>query len=142
MKKASHILGIIGGVLALVGAVGCIIFGLLIAVFAPGLAGFISGFMTGSEAQLPSLFSMFSQIGGIAIIIAGVVMVAIGVLALLGAKNVNINNTKAGVLMLVAGGLSLCTGWGWVITVLCVLGGVFALVKEKAPGIAPPPPQG
>jgi hypothetical protein len=35
--------------------------------------------------------------------------------------------------MLVAAGLSLLTGYGWAITVLCVLGGVFALVKEKTP---------
>jgi hypothetical protein len=142
MKKASHILGLIGGILALVAAGACIIVGLLIAVLAPGLAGLISGFVHGPEIQLPSLFGLFSQIGGIAIIIVGLVSTAIGVLALVGAKNVDTNSTKAGVLMLVAGGLALFTSIGWPITVLCVLGGIFALVKEKTPDCAPPPPQG
>jgi hypothetical protein len=140
MKKASHILGLIGGVLALVAAAGCIIGGLILAVFAPGLAGFVSGFLRGPEASLPGFFSLFSQIGGIAVIVVGLVSVAVGVLALIGAHHVNKNNVKAGVLLLVAGGLSLCTGFGWVITVLCVLAGIFALVKEKGP--EPVPPQG
>ena len=133
MKKASHILGLIGGVLALVCAAACIIVGLLIVLFAPSLAGFIAGFLHGPEANLPGLFGMFTQIGGAALIIAGLIMAAAGVLALVGAHHVGKRNVKAGVLMLVAAGLSLITGYGWVITVLCVLGGVFALVKEKTP---------
>ena len=133
MKKASHILGLIGGVLALVCAAACMVIGLLIVLFAPALAGVIASFLHGPEANLPGLFGLFTQIGGIAVIIAGLAMAAVGVLALVGARHVGRNNVKAGVLMLVAAGLSLLTGYGWVITVLCVLGGVFALVKEKAP---------
>lgn len=141
MKKASHILGLVGGVLALVGAAGCIVGGTLLAAFAPGFAGFFSGFLRGPGVHIPGMFGLFSQVGGIALIVAGAFMAAIGVLSLVGATNVNKNNTKAGVLMLVAGGLSLLTGFGWVVTVLCVLGGVFALVKDKAPDNVPPPPQ-
>jgi len=122
-----------------VGAFVCIVIGLIIVLFVPNLAGFFSGVMHGPNAPIPSLFSLFSAIGGIAVIIVGLVMVAIGVLSLVGAKNVNLNNTKAGVLMLVAGGLALFTDIGWIITVLCVLGGIFALVKDKAPGCVPPP---
>ena len=141
MKKASQILGLIGGVLALVCAAGSIAGGTLIAAVSPGLFNFIPGMMGGPGPHLAGFFGLFGQFGGVALIIAGAFMIAVGVLALVGANEVPRNNVRAGVLMLIAGGIAMITGFGGPIMVLCVLGGVFALVKDKAPG-NPPPPQG
>ncbi len=143
MRKASSVLGIVGGALALACAAVGIIGGTLLTVFAPNLFQNFSGFMTKDfiPGHMPDFMGFAWQAGGIVLLVVSAMMIAVGVLALIGGNMVKKNNVKAGVLMLVAGGISMFTGYGWVITVLCVLGGIFALVKEKAPENPPSPPQ-
>jgi hypothetical protein len=144
MRKASSVLGIVGGALALACAAIGIVGGVLLTAFAPDFFQNFSGFFRNDfmPGNMPSFMGFAWQAGGIVIIVVSVMMLAVGVLALMGGNLVKKNNVKAGVLMLVGGGISMFTGYGWVITVLCVLGGIFALVKEKSPDNAPPPPQG
>lgn len=144
MRKASSVLGIVGGALSLLMALLCVIGGILL--------------MTMDSGSLRSLFFSMSErmdfgprflldwsayIGGIVLIVFGVIKAACGVLGLVGGLKVKTNNITAGVLMIVAAGVSLLLTAGWLATILLTLGGIFALVKEKpvAPPLPSPPMQ-
>lgn len=136
MRKASHVLGMVGGCLALVSAGFRILGGVLMAVGGPVVFREFAGYFSRlTFDNIPSGFmqSMAAGIGGIVFVFLGVVSVASGVLGLAGAAAVAKNNVRAGVLMLVGAGLCMMTGGGPVLLLL-LLGGIFALVKEKKPG--------
>ncbi len=136
MKKASYVLGIIGGCLAVISALLCLALGLFL--------------LLGSQAFFSELFSFINEvaihnvpfnfidgnfvgvISGVFVLFTAVISLAAGVLGLIGAVSVNKNNVKAGVLMIVGAGLCLITPViGFFPMALLLLGGIFALVKEK-----------
>jgi hypothetical protein len=73
---------------------------------------------------------VFSMGGGI-VLGAGVLAAVAGILGLVGGCIVRKKSTAAGVLMIVAGALCLVAFFNFVSMVLLVLGGIFALIKER-----------
>lgn len=144
MRKASHVLGLVGGCLGLVGAFFYVLGGIFLLAGGGYLIKEITQ-MLGSFARMPNfpfdwLSGSLIGFGGVLIVFLGIMYAASGILGVIGARSVETNNVKAGVLMLVGAGLSLITGFGFIPMVLLLLGGIFALVKEKTPQ-APPPLQ-
>jgi hypothetical protein len=140
MRKASKVLGIVGGAVSLLAALLCIIGGII--------------FMTTDTSIFTDLFdNMYMDMGfassmlmnwtagilGVVLIVIGVLNAVGGVLGLVGGLMVDKKNVTAGVLMIVSAGISLLLSGNWLTMILCTLGGIFALVKEKPP--VPPLPQ-
>jgi hypothetical protein len=140
MRKASKVLGIVGGAVSLLAALLCIIGGII--------------FMTTDTSIFTDLFdNMYMDMGfassmimnwtagilGIVLIVIAVLNAVGGVLGLVGGLMVDKKNVTAGVLMIVSAGISLLLSGNWLTMILCTLGGIFALVKEKPP--VPPLPQ-
>ncbi len=122
MKTASMVLGIVGGAIA-------IITGLL---YAFGLSAFLGGFFEGFARSSDSFdFSYLSNLYNTLFIVFGIVCTLSGVLGLIGGIIVKKHNIAAGVMMIVAAVMSISF-------ILFLLGGIFALMKEK-PQYAPQP---
>jgi hypothetical protein len=64
-----------------------------------------------------------------------------GVLGIVGAALTRKKNVIAGVLMIIAAVLCLFTVVGFISTILFVLGGIFALINDKSAQAPVPPPQ-
>lgn len=144
MRKASHVLGLVGGCLALVCAFLYVLGGIFLLA---GGGNFINEIlrMAGGFGRVPRfpfdwLRGSLVGFGAIIIIFLGIMHAASGILGVIGARSIEKNNIQAGVLMLVGAGLSLLSGIGFIPMVLLLLGGIFALVKEKTP-LSPPPIQ-
>ncbi len=139
MRKVSKVLGIVGGVLSLVMGVLCILGGVLLMTFGSGImTDIIQHFSKINTFDTPGfIFDFSAQISGVVMIFVGFFSAASGVLGLIGGTMVLKNNVTAGVLMIVAAGIGLLLSGGWIATILLILGGIFALVKEKQPQ-APP----
>lgn len=136
MRKASRILGIIGGCLALVVAFFMLLGGIFMLIGGEFLFAEIGRVVNHATRFADGPWNWMSYgflgtIGGIFMFFGFALATAAGILGLVGATSVETNNTKAGVLMLVGAGLSLLTGIGFYTMVLLLLGGIFALVKEK-----------
>lgn len=134
MRKASFVLGIVGGSLALLMALLFIACGILLMAIN---SDFIQRILDVVQADVPHaagfLFDWSTDVAGITAIVIGGVKAVCGVLGLVGGLSVKTNNVTAGVLMIVAAGVSLIITGAWITTVLLTLGGIFALVKEKPP---------
>lgn len=125
MRKASKILGIIGGSLAL--AVPAII---VLSFFVPRRP---MGFVAPYPSFLPDLFEVLT-------FVYIFLSIAVCILGITGGLLVPKKSKTAGILMLVGAGLSLfCSN---ISMVLLVIGGVFALQRDKntPPNTAPEPP--
>jgi len=137
MRKASYVLGMVGGCLALVGAVLYIVGGLFIVftgtLFFDEIMAIINNFVNLPGGSTNWINTFVIGMGGVLIVVLGVLCAVAGILGLVGARKIEKNNVKAGVLMLVAAGLSLIAGFGFFLMILFLLGGIFALVKEKSP---------
>ncbi len=134
MRKSSMVLGLIGGILA-------VLIGLLIIA---GGAFFTEMFPTMMESEIysagsdfedfssadmdmmSSVFTVFFTAFGAAILIAGI-------LGVIGAAVVNKNNVLAGVLMLLGAAFTFFTVYAFISFILLLLGGIFALTREKSP---------
>ena len=125
--------------MALAGAFFAMLGGVFMMVSGPHLFSELAAFFSRiSSADIPFTFSQgFAGWGGIAAFFTGMVGVAVGILGLIGATSVTKNSQKAGVLMIVAAGLRMLTGGG-IVFVLLLLGGIFALIKEKPQAAEPP----
>ncbi len=132
MRKASMVLGIIGGAISLLGALSSIVVGFMM----KSDTGFISNLF---NRVYSGFFSITADIWGVVMIVTGVIQIVCGVLGLVGGLTVNKKNVTAGVLMIVAAGISLLIT-GWLAMMLFALGGIFALVKEKLPVVPVQPP--
>ena len=140
MKKASSILGIVGGALSLFGALLCVVGGILIMCLnSSGIWNFVRRFDVDIPFFGAGLFDWSLNIVGIVVIIFGMLKAGCGVLGLIGGTMVKKNTVTAGVLMIVAAGVSLVLTGGFFSMVLFTLGGIFALIKEK-PQAAPMQP--
>ena len=130
MKKASKVLGIIGGVLG-------VIIGIILSVY--GALFVIIGNVASSPGDdVNALENLFSVLGGamfygygITCLILGLIGIAGAVLGFVGASKVKKRHILAGVLLLVAAVLSISTAIGIIATVLFILAGIFALLREK-----------
>lgn len=137
MKKASSVLGIVGGALSLFMALLCVVGGIvLMAMNSSAIWDFVRRFDVNVPFFGNNMFDWSLDIAGIAVIIFGLLKAACGVLGLVGGTMVPKNNVTAGVLMIVAAGVSLVITGGFFSMVLFTLGGIFALIKEKPP-VAP-----
>lgn len=137
MKKASSVLGIVGGALSLFTALLCVVGGIvLMAMNSSAIWDFVRHFDVNIPFFGDNMFDWSLDIAGIVVIIFGLLKAACGVLGLIGGTMVKKNNVTAGVLMIVAAGVSLVITGGFFSMVLFTLGGIFALVKEKPP-VAP-----
>ncbi len=125
MRKASMVLGIVGGALSLLGALSMIILG----AFMNSDQGFFSGIL---NRVYSDFFNISGDFWGILFLVIGVAELVCGVLGLIGGLKVNKNNVTAGVLMIVSAGISLLMS-AWLSMILFALGGIFALIKEKPP---------
>lgn len=134
MRKASKVLGIVGGAVSLLFALLCIIGGI---VFMATDTSIFTDLFDNMYMDMGFASNMFMNwtagILGIVLIVFGVLNVVGGVLGLVGGLMVNKKNVTAGVLMIVSAGLSLLLTGNWLTMILCTLGGIFALVKEKPP---------
>ncbi len=142
MRKASSILGIVGGALSLFVALLFVVGGiLLMALNTNGIWDFVRHFDVNIPYFGDQIYNWIPGFTGIVVIIVGILKAACGALGLVGGTMVKKNNVTAGVLMIVAAGVSLVITGGFFSMVLFTLGGIFALVKEKPPvtPVQPPP---
>lgn len=137
MRKASYVLGIVGGCLALIIAFVSLISGLFILMGGQAIFSEITSFLNQVTRMNYGPWNFLSGnfigwIGGLMVLYVCAMSLSAGILGLIGAVSVNKNNVKAGVLMLVGAGLCFITpAIGFIPMVLLILGGIFALVKEK-----------
>lgn len=142
MRKAGKVLGIVGGALSLLATLLYIIGGI---VFMSTDTGFITDLIDSMYMDMDMGFASnmimnwTTSILGVMLIVIGVFNAVGGVLGLVGGLMVDKKNVTAGVLMIVSAGISLLLSGNWLTMVLCTLGGIFALMKEKQP--VPPLPQ-
>lgn len=138
MRKASMVLGIIGGVTA-------ILIGLLIIsgsiVFMSVMMDEITGsddFQSYNEQEQEEYYEESVNPESVIrlietfYVIWGVLILISGILGVVGAALVNRKNVLAGALMLVGCAISLFTFWGFIAFLLMLLGGIFALVKDSS----------
>ena len=140
MKNTSMVLGIIGGGIA-------ILFGLFL---------MLGGMMylntstwenmynasTGmSDAISKSQYIQLTTTGGAVFLGFGIESVVAGALGLIGGIIVKKKNVAAGVMMLIAAGLSVLVFFNVASMILFILGGIFALKKEPQNVMQPYPSQ-
>ncbi len=130
MRTAGMIMGIIGGAIA-------ILFG---AFFIFGSAMFFS---MGSWNNYLNDYSQSQQAssvtGGTVFLVIGIIIILTGVLGLVGGLIIKKKNVAAGVMMIVAAGLSLFSFFNIISMVLFILGGIFALMRDRSQISAQPP---
>ncbi len=152
MKTASLVLGIIGGVLAVIFGIVYIIGGIAAASLvgsADALANTLGEFGDAMEAEGWTVedadvdFEGFDDVynasvgAGITMIyVVGIISIVGAVLGIVGGAMVKKKNVVAGVLMLVAAVPSFFTGLGILASILFIIGGILALIPDKQ--AAPP----
>ncbi len=131
MRTAGMIMGIVGGAIA-------ILFG---AFFIFGSAMFFSmgswnSYMSDSYSQAQQASSIT---GGTVFLVIGIIIILTGVLGLVGGLIIKKKNVAAGVMMIVAAGLSLFSFFNIISMVLFILGGIFALMRDRSQIPTQPP---
>jgi len=134
MRKASMVLGIIGGSIALLLALIFII--ISINYRGSGHTWLQEDAMASGEVQTDS-----GVVGEIAFLIAGSCAFAAGVLGLTGGIIVKRKHVVSGVMMIIAAILSLLSYYNVVSMILFVLGAIFALKMPRNAVLYPPAPQ-
>lgn len=122
MKKTSMILGIIGGIIAII-----------IALFVIGSGIFFKSLpeiMENAQNLRMASRGLGLEIAGNWTIIIGVVILLNGVLGIVGGAMVKEHNTAGGIMMLTASFVALITLWSILSFVLFLIAGIFAFVKE------------
>ena len=138
MRKASRVVGLIGGILSILFALLLLLGGTLFAVTTSQMPELWEDpdFEWDTPTDIP--YTMLEEndgalAGAIVFLVFGGLKLVAGILGIVGASVINRNHVTAGVLMLVGSFLSLITFWGFIAFVLLLLGGIFALVKESSP---------
>jgi len=143
MRKASMILGIIGGVIAILVSLFAILGGMAVRTVMPEMMEQMPEIMEELETQdgytvdmsdMPNSeeFETASNFAGGIFTGLGVVILIVGILGIVGGAIVKKNNVVAGVLMLIACVISIFTVWGLFAFLPLLLGGIFALVKDNS----------
>ena len=128
MRKASMILGIIGGIIAIIIALFVIGGG----IFFRNVPELIQNAQNTRIVERAADMGMRYNLAGSWLIIIGVVIILAGVTGIVGGAMVKEHNTAGGIMMLTAGFVSLITGWAAIAFVLLLIGGIFAFVKDNA----------
>ena len=146
MFKTEATLGLVGSILGVVSCLILIIVVLVVGLFIGAVAtGFDEAMMDFDEAMMEfddyemDMTSSASQAAGAAvgIVIVGVLLsVASVVLGFIGSAKLKKDNKKGGLLLVIAGGLSLISlftagFWGIATTVLFLIGGIMAMTKKE-----------
>ncbi len=146
MRTASLVLGIVGGVLAVIFGVMCIIGGIVAGSF----VGHVDELNTAlenwdtmtnddwnindSDIQIDgyeNVYNSFLGLGASIIYVIGGFSIVGAALGIIGGALVKKKNVVAGILMLVASVPSLFTGFGIIASILLIIGGILALIPEK-----------
>lgn len=135
MRTASMVLGIVGGVLAVIFAIVFIIGGAFVSNVGSALDSLANELENqGWEVEDNGVSGMVdATAGAVGFGLWGVGILSIigAVLAFIGAAKVKKSNVVAGVLMLVASVPSFFTGLGVIASILLIIGGILALVPES-----------
>ncbi len=131
MRTASLVLGIVGGCIALVIALFVIFGGVVFSTVVPSIDN--SEFYTEYDDVEYDRESMetSSKIAGTVFIVMGSILFVSAILGIVGGIFVKKKNVLAGIFMLVGAAISIFTLWGFMASLLLLLGGIFALVKER-----------
>ena len=139
MRKASKILGIIGGTLAVIIALFAMLGGAIFTsfeqaeVWSEGMESVIATDDT-SDTQVIDDESMVAHFVSRVFFILGAFILIMGVMGVVAGAIVNKHNVASGILMIVASAALFFTVWGFISFVLLLLGGIFALIKEPLKG--------
>ena len=139
MRKASKILGIIGGALAVIIALFAMLGGAIFTsfeqaeVWSEGMESVIANDDT-SDTQVINDESMVAHFVSRVFFILGAFILIMGVMGVIAGAIVNKHNVASGILMIVASAALFFTVWGFISFVLLLLGGIFALIKEPLKG--------
>lgn len=134
MRKASKVLGIVGGIIAIlisiVALVGWILF---TAVITEAVETTDEGELTlqSESITIDDEFSEKSTVVNFAILGIASVLLISGILGIVGGILVKKRNVVAGILMILGGILAFTTMYGIIASILLILGGIFALVKDN-----------
>jgi len=128
MRKASMILGIIGGIIAIIIALFVIGGGIIFR----NMPELMQNAQNTRIAERAVDIGMRYNLAGNLFIIVGVVIILAGVTGIVGGAMVKEHNTAGGIMMLTAGFVSLITGWAAIAFILLLIGGIFAFVKDNA----------
>jgi len=129
MKKASMILGIVGGIIAILVALLSLLGSAVFRSIGPAF-----------DEDTPIKYEEFdeyentvmNQVASNTFLGFGATVLIAGILGLVGAAKVNQNNVSAGIMMIIASIISLLSFWGIFSFLLFLLGGIFALVNDKS----------
>ena len=145
MRKASMILGIIGGVIAILVALFAILGGLIFRTAVPSLmeSDIYDEMITeyneemsdkiDGEIYTPDVddFTEGYKVAGYMFIGIGGIIFISGLLGIIGGAIVKKNNIAAGIMMLIGSCITLFTLWSILSFPLLLLGGIFAFVKDN-----------
>jgi hypothetical protein len=142
MRTASRVLGIVGGCMAIVFSLVIIFAGVMFAVVIPSIENSEfhidvepdNDFYDSYNFDDETLNKFLSIPGFIFFCLRSLIFIS-GVLGLVGGILVTKRNVLSGVLMLVGGAICLVIIWAFLIAVLLIIGGIFALVNENKPPI-------
>jgi len=153
MFRTEATLGLIGSIIAIVAAILILIVGLVVGLLLSGANEMMAEFDEmmeeyADDAEMVEYNAAKGAVGGaIAMVIIGfVLVVASVVLGFIGTAKLRKENKKGGILLIIAGGLSLVSlflggWWGIVSMVLFLVAGIMALVKKNAPAAPAAPVQ-
>jgi hypothetical protein len=137
MKTVSLVLGIIGGVLAVIFAVMFIAGGALVNSMSEGLDDFTAqmeaeGWEVVEDENASALMSDVTGTASGILWLTGIASVVGAVLGIVGGALAKKRGLVAGILMLVAAVPSFFTGLGIIASALFIIGGVFAIIPQNS----------
>jgi len=135
MRKASMVLGLIGGIMAILIALLIIAGGVFFSQALPALMDSeLSAEYYDEIGELDADVDMDTAMSMVGVVFAGLggLLLVAGILGVIGAAVVNKNNVLAGVLMLIGGVIAMITIYGFLCFILLILGGIFALVRDNS----------
>jgi len=145
MYKTEATLGLIGAIIAIIAAILILVVGLIVGLLLSNANQAMAEFDAlmeeyADETELAEYNVARGAVGGaIAMVIIGfVLVVASAVLGFIGSAKLRADNKKGGILLVIAGGLSLISlflggWWGILSMVLFLVGGILVLVKKETP---------
>ncbi len=136
MKTASRVLGIVGGCIAFIFSAFIILGGVAFSTIFPNIEfpeNDTEIIVNGEKIEFDNNIDKDSyQKAGLVFVGYGSAILFAGILGILGGIFVKKKNIVAGILMLVGSAISFFTLWGIFISLLLLLGGIFALVRDSS----------
>ena len=147
MFKTEATLGLIASILGIIAVVLLLIIGLLVGIVFNAANTYMDEFDAAMEEyadadDMMDYNSAKTAVGaGIAVIVIGIIlMISSVVVGFIGTSKLRTDNKKGGILLIVAGGLSLISlflggFWGIASVVLFLIGGIMAVAKKETPAV-------